>query len=117
MKVFVFPCHRLQLLCGLSALVFAGSALGQTDCPERPDYRNLRYEENWRYLADPTCVDGMFDRLKFLPLGESRQRYLSLGGEARLRYEFVNNGAFGSDPPDANGYFLKRFLLHADVHP
>ena len=111
-------CHRSPLvLCALAAVACAGPAQGQTDCPERPDYRNLRYEENWRYLADPTCADGMFDRLKFLPLDETRQRYLSLGGEARLRYEFVNNGAFGSDPPDANGYFLKRYLLHADVHP
>lgn len=100
-------------------LLLASTAAAQTrdDCPERPDYRNLRYEENWRYLADPTCVDGMFDRLKYLPLDAARQSYVSLGGEARLRYEFVHNGAFGSDPVDPNGYFLKRYLLHADVHP
>lgn len=77
--------HRSSLvLCALAALACTGPARGQTDCPEHPDYRNLRYEENWRYLADPTCADGMFDRLKFLPLDETRQRYLSLGGEARL---------------------------------
>lgn len=103
---------------GLSCALLVSTATAQNtaDCPERPDYRNLRYEENWRYLADPTCVDGMFDRLKYLALDSARQRYVSLGGEARLRYEFVNNGAFGSDPPDPNGYFLKRYLLHADVH-
>lgn len=85
-------------------------------CPDRPDYQNLRYEENWLYLADPACAEGAFDRLKFLPLDESRERYASLGGEARLRYEFTNNGAFGADTADDNGYFLKRYLLHADLH-
>lgn len=59
----------------------------------------------------------MFDRLKHMPIDESGTRYLSLGGEARFRYEFFNNAAFGSDPPDSNGYFLKRVLLHADFHP
>jgi hypothetical protein len=52
-----------------------------------------------------------------MAIGESGGRYVSLGGEARLRYEFFNNGAFGSDPPDPNGYFLKRALFHADIHP
>jgi hypothetical protein len=89
----------------------------QPDCPERPDYRNLRYEENWRSLADPTCVDGLFDRLKHVPMGQQEYPYVSFGGDVRLRYEFYNNGAFGSDPVDANGYFLKRALVHADIHP
>ncbi len=92
-------------------------AQGEDACPERPDYRNLRYEENWRSMADPTCMDGMFDRLKHLPFGKDGEGYVSFGGEARLRYEFFNNGAFGSDPSDPNGYFLKRALLHTDVHP
>lgn len=106
-------------MVALALAATAGQAFAQaeTDCPERPDYRNLRYEENWRSLADPTCIDGLFDRLKHLPLGETGNRYISFGGEARLRYEFFNNGAFGSDPPDPNGYFLKRALLHADIHP
>jgi hypothetical protein len=105
----------LSVLLGGPAL--PAWALGEESCPERPDYRNLRYEENWRSLADPTCMDGMFDRLKHLPLGEGGDSFISFGGEARLRYEFVNNGAFGSDPPDPSGYFLKRALLHTDVHP
>lgn len=100
----------------IAAPIDPAAAQSEEDCPARPDYRNLRYEENWRSLADPTCIDGLFDRLKYLPLGQSGHNYISFGGEGRLRYEFVNNGAFGSDPPDSNGYFLKRALLHADFH-
>lgn len=85
-------------------------------CPSRPDYRNLRYEENWRYMADPACMENFSDRLKYIPLGESGSRYVSLGGEARLRYEYVRHPAFGASADDANGYFLKRYLLHADAH-
>jgi len=100
----------------IAAPIDPAAAQSEEDCPARPDYRNLRYEENWRSLADPTCIDGLFDRLKHLPLDQAGQRYVSFGGEARLRYEYFNNGAFGSDPPDPNGYFLKRALLHADFH-
>ncbi len=90
-------------------------ALAQNECASRPEYRNLRYEENWQYLADPACRTGRIDQLKFIALDAQGGRHLSLGGEARLRYEFVHNGAFGGDPEDANGYFLKRYLAHADV--
>ena len=92
----------LSILLGGPAAAIG--AQNEDACPERPDYRNLRYEENWRSLADPTCGDGLFDRLKHLPWGDSGESYISFGGEGRLRYEFVNNGAFGSDPPDANRY-------------
>lgn len=94
----------------------AAYAQSEEACPERPDYRNLRYEENWRSLADPTCMDGVFDRLKHIELDATGNNYVSLGGEARFRYEYFHNGAFGSDPPDNNGYFLKRGLVHADFH-
>jgi hypothetical protein len=102
------------------ALLLAGAAIARAevgfDCPKRPDFKNLRYEENWHSLSDPTCMDGLLDRLKFMPLDDTQQVHLSLGGEARLRYEFTNNPNFGANRTDANGYFLKRYLAHADLH-
>ncbi|MEX0960528.1 MAG: alginate export family protein [Burkholderiales bacterium] len=103
------------------ALLLSQSASAQSGpeadtCPSRADYRNLRYEENWRYMADPACMENFSDRLKYIPLDESGSRYVSLGGEARLRYENVRHPAFGADSEDHNGYFLKRYLLHADAH-
>jgi hypothetical protein len=107
--------REAALLAVLLALAPERGA-AQDQCSSRPEYRNLRYEEDWRYLADPACIEGPLDRLKFMPIDAARGRYLSLGGEARLRYETVHNGAFGADPEDEDGYFLKRYLLHADAH-
>jgi hypothetical protein len=105
------------LMPALTALPAAAqSGLEEDACPSRPDYRNLRYEENWRYLADPACMEQRSDRLKFLPLDDAGNRYVSLGGESRFRYEYVGNPNFGAGTYDPNGYFLKRHLLHADVH-
>jgi hypothetical protein len=110
--------QHARAIAALVTIVLSSKVSGQADdCAERPEYRNLRWEENWRYLADPACAETPLDRMKFIALNETGSRYVSLGGEARLRYEFVNNGAFGSDPQDDNGYYLKRFLVHADVHP
>ncbi|HEX7812668.1 MAG TPA: alginate export family protein [Burkholderiales bacterium] len=113
----VAPVRRAFIVAAfIAAPLDATLAQSEDACPARPDYRNLRYEENWRSLADPTCTDGLFDRLKYLPLGETGTNYVSFGGEGRFRYEYVENGAFGADVEDANGYFLKRALLHADFH-
>jgi hypothetical protein len=42
--------------------------------------------------------------------------YLSIGGEARYRYEYFSQFNFGLGPQDDNGYLLQRYLLHADAH-
>jgi hypothetical protein len=41
---------------------------------------------------------------------------MSLGGEARLRYERFENASFGRGPQDANGYLFQRYLFHDDLH-
>jgi hypothetical protein len=41
---------------------------------------------------------------------------VSLGGEARMRYEYFSQFAFGAGPQDDDGYLLQRYLLHADRH-
>lgn len=112
--------HRISR-CGASlalTLTLIGISHAEVgfDCPERPGFRNLRYEENWRYLADPTCMDGRLDQLKYMVLDDAQQIYLSMGGELRLRYEFTNNPNFGRNPTDPDGYFLKRYLMHSDLH-
>src|SRR5262245_38345275 len=47
---------------------------------------------------------------------EQPRLYLSLSGEARIRYEYFSEFAFGAGPQDDDGYLLQRYLLHADVH-
>jgi hypothetical protein len=57
-------------------------------------------------LRDPDCRIEAIDDLKFISLwGDA---YMSLGGEARIRYERYTNSGFGSDPPTDSGYVLER---------
>jgi hypothetical protein len=74
-----------------------------------------RYDEDWSYLTDRTKKSDALDKLKHIPLSR-RGWYVSLGGEARLRYEYFSEFAFGAGPQDSNGYLLQRYLLHADWH-
>lgn len=83
-------------------------------CPPRETYKSLRFDEDWSALRDPACPTDPVDVLKFIPLGE--WAYMSIGGEARLRYERYTNPGFGTDPSTDSGYLLQRYLLHTDVH-
>lgn len=106
---------RAWLAWAAAVLALPGGTLpAQAEaCPAR-SYPNLRYDEDWRFLADGQCRTDPWDAVKFVPLGA--ERFASLGGEARLRYERFENGGFGRDPDDRSGYLLQRYLLHGDLH-
>jgi hypothetical protein len=80
-----------------------------------PSFQPLRYEEDWRYLKDESMRSEWLDRMKYIPLN-SGGWYLSLGGEARIRYEYFDQFNFGAGPQDPDGYLLQRYLLHTDAH-
>src|SRR5215510_12651476 len=83
--------------------------------PQSPPFQALRYDEDWGYLEDESRRSEWLDRLKYIPLN-NHGWYLSLGGEARIRYEYFSEFAFGAGPQDDDGYQLQRYLLHADAH-
>ena len=80
-----------------------------------PPYALNRADENYQYLREPTCRTNFWDPIKYMPLNASGSWYLSLGGEARERYEYFNNPNWGAGPP-GSGYLLQRYFLHADLH-
>jgi len=41
---------------------------------------------------------------------------LTLGGETRQHFEFIDNNNWGNGTQDDNGYYLQRYLLHGDLH-
>lgn len=93
--------------------------LAETKRPDgkfAPPLKNLRYDEDFSRLRDESERIDALDRLKFIPLNRSKSWYLTVGGEARLRYETYRNNNFGAGASDANGYFLNRLMLHADFH-
>ncbi|MGQ0659191.1 MAG: alginate export family protein [Chromatiales bacterium] len=93
--------------------------LANESLPARPPYKLLRYDEDYRFLADPVLRTDYLDRIKYIPIDRSGNHYLSLGGEIRERYEFFHNEDAGGQPSDKHGnnnYLLQRILLHADLH-
>jgi hypothetical protein len=86
--------------------------------PEPPPFRSLRYEEDYGYLRDPARRADPLDPLKWIRLGPSPEVWLSLGGEARWRYENYRNPDLGlgqPPPPGRDDYLLQRLLLHGDL--
>lgn len=82
-----------------------------------PSFRSLRYEEDFSHLKDPATRTGnvlALEPLKFVPLDRDGECYLSLGGEIRQQYEFIDDPDFGLAAADGDGYLLQRYLLHAD---
>jgi hypothetical protein len=81
---------------------------------ELSPFQALRYEEDYRILradSSPTW----YEKLKYTPLSQSGQAYVSLGGEVRYQYFRFHNEDWGEQPEDRDGYVLTRYLAHADL--
>src|SRR5262245_64710134 len=109
-------------IAGVGTMAFGQTAQPATPLPvaapspqSPPPFQPLRYDEDWSYLRDESRRSEWLDRLKYIPLNE-RGWYLSIGGEARIRYEYFSQFNFGAGPQDDNGYLLQRYLFHADAH-
>src|SRR5947209_162211 len=81
-----------------------------------PPFKKLRYDENYEYLRHPSQSADYLDAIKFIPLNAEGDRFLTLGGEIRERYEYYHNNLWGRGPQDDDGYVLQRYMVHADVH-
>ena len=79
-----------------------------------PGYALNRADEDYRFLHDPSKRTDYLDPLKYIPLNETGSWHLSVGGEARERYEYFNRPNWGRDPQDS-GYLLQRYFLHGDL--
>lgn len=103
-------------LCGIvMTAVPLVQAVAETGTPlQPPPYRLNRADEDYRYLADPARRGDLWDPLKYVPFNESGSWHLSLGGEARERFEYFNHPTWGQDPQD-HGYLLQRYFLHGDL--
>lgn len=98
------------------ALLYGGGAEGQESEPSVPTYQLNRADENYRYLKHKERRPDFWDPLKYIPIDSLSMWYLSLGGEARERYEYFNNSNWGEGPQDHNGYLLQRYFVHGDLH-
>ena len=128
-RIFLQEANRLlqelatlpPLLALLASMSFAQTIPSPqaTPTPASPTpapYKQLRYEEDWSSLADPSRRHEALDRIKFIPLNERGDWYLSIGGEARGKSESFRNSSFGQKQQDNVSYLLQRYMLHFDLH-
>jgi len=103
-------CASALLFCLLPCLL-------QAQTPVRQPYLDQRFDEDWGFLRDPARRTDPWDSWKFISLGETAPNsYLSIGGEARERWDFFRNPGFARDPLSPHGFLLQRYLLNADLH-
>jgi hypothetical protein len=76
-----------------------------------PAFTNLRYDEDWSQY-EPDDGGTWFAPIKHLTLSENV--WLSLGGDARVRWEYWNGVNFDNDFED--NFLLYRTFVHADLH-
>jgi len=89
------------------------SAIAETQLPE---FKKLRFEEDYSDVYTTDQEDDFFYRLKYIPISETRKSYVSIGGEARWRYEYTHNPDFDGATQDKRGVLLQRYMIHSDVH-
>lgn len=75
---------------------------------------NLRYDEDWSVLRDGE--HNGWRQVKYVPLDQRGNVWLTLGGEARARFEGFDNNLWGDPPAPDDGYLWLRAMPHADLH-
>lgn len=80
-----------------------------------PKYFNLRYDEDFSYLGDPNTPykKDMFDSIKWIKFSD--ELYMTVGGQARLRFESETNKSFGAAKPSHDAFLLQRYFVHTDI--
>ena len=111
------------LICSTIAILAlqpsqAQEAVGDDSRPkEAIAFRLFRWEENYLWLSRKTEPLTDYERFKYIHLGGAPENYLSLGGEARYRFDGYGPYLFGLT---ANGKPFgsnqERLFLHGDLH-
>ncbi|MDH5762344.1 MAG: alginate export family protein [Nitrospinota bacterium] len=105
----------IGILVSLTVISPSAAGIAASD-GSPPSYNASRYLEDYRYLKDPSMRTDFWDRLKYIPFNDSGTTYLSFGGETRQHFESIRNENWGATVEDNNGWYLQRYLLHADLH-
>ncbi len=110
----------LQILSSVYGVFPAWAKEDQAESEvERPAYQIRRFDEDWSVLkgVDRTRTGDFWDRLKFIPITQDENVWLSLGGQVRERFEYYGQYLFGASTPErSDAYLLSRFRLSTDLH-
>jgi len=102
-----------MVLPGLVVCAILSTALGESPLAG-PTFKNLRYDEDFSYLAGPpeSYEKDRWDPIKWINISDDW--VLSVGGQARLRMESETNKAFGGVNPVQDTFLLQRYFVHLD---
>src|SRR6266853_5663649 len=89
---------------GVAVLSVARADGSDPPAASPPAFTTLRYDEDYSYLRDPAAHTDAFDPIKYIPLSERGDWYLTFGGQVRDRYEYFHNYLFGCGAHDRDGY-------------
>jgi len=97
-----------------SALPAPSAAESGSTC-DRPPITLLRYGEDYAFLRDPRCRTDFWDPLKYIELSSSLPAYLTLGLDARERYEYFSPFDWAPGPIGTGGYLIQRLMPFTDL--
>jgi hypothetical protein len=78
-------------------------------------YKLLREDEDWSFLQNKSLRQDLWDPIKYIPLRNDGEWFMTVGGEAREMWEQIGNDNWGQ-APYMNGYLDERYMLYFDVH-
>ncbi len=79
-------------------------------------YKPNLADEDWSFLKDQSKRIDWWDRVKYIPLGERDDWYMTLSGEIRFRPEGFRIRPTDTAPATRDQYVLQRYLFGADLH-
>ncbi|QEE50820.1 hypothetical protein FUA48_14905 [Flavobacterium alkalisoli] len=80
-----------------------------------PVFHSLRYNDDFGYLVTDS-TSSFYKKIKYLPLGNNTNNYISSGGEIRFQYINTINEKWGDDSTGNDGYLMTRYLAHLHLH-
>lgn len=81
-------------------------------CVHATEFASFRYDDNF---IDRALQTDAYSQLKHVDLGEE-DRYLSMGGDWRERFEYFSHSNIGTHAADYDSFLLHRLLFHIDTH-
>jgi hypothetical protein len=97
------------------AALFLPVAATAAPCPAPGSaYRFLRFDESWAHLRDPTCQADIWDGAKLMVLEPDATRFLTLGGDARLKLINTRDVVLGEDLGRNENVAAQRYHAHAN---
>jgi Alginate export len=118
------PARRARTLLILGFCLFVAGVLkaqtpdpSPTDAPQpglRPPLNPFPRYEDWSFLRNPSLRVDPYDRLKFIPLNDSKTNYVTFGLESRTEFQYLSNNNWGAGPQNP-GVVLERLMPDIDL--